>query len=46
MKPSNAARTAFCMASLVAPSKVKPLITVRMMTPRRMNSWIVSHTSS
>jgi hypothetical protein len=38
--------TAFWMGSLVEPSKVKPLIIVLMMTPRFMNFWIVSTTSS
>jgi hypothetical protein len=34
-----------CIGSLVAPSKVKLLITERITTPRRMNSRITSHTS-
>jgi ATP-dependent DNA ligase len=31
----SASRIAHCIASLVAPSNVMPLITVRMTTPRR-----------
>jgi hypothetical protein len=46
MKAISASRTAWCMGSLVAPSNVKLLMTVRMTTPRRMNARMVSHTSS
>ena len=45
MKPISASLTASCMGSVVAPSKVSPLMTVRTMTPRRMNSRMVSVTS-
>src|SRR5262245_48372764 len=44
MKAISASRTACCIGSLVAPSNVKLLITLRMMMPRRMNSRMVSHT--
>jgi len=36
---------ACCIGSVVLPSNVMPLMTVLMMTPRRMNSRIVSTTS-
>jgi hypothetical protein len=42
MKAISASRMAHCIASLVAPSNVMPLMTVRMTTPRRMNSRMVS----
>jgi hypothetical protein len=46
MNAISASRTAYCMGSLVAPSNVKLLITVRITTPRRMKCRMVSHTSS
>ena len=45
MNAISARRMAHCMASLVAPSNMMPLITVRMTTPLRMNSRIVSQMS-
>jgi hypothetical protein len=45
MKAISASRTAHCMASLVAPSNVMPLITARITTPRYVNSRIVSQMS-
>jgi hypothetical protein len=46
MKAISASLTACCVGSLVASSNVSPLMTVRITTPRRMNSRIVSLTSS
>ena len=46
MKAISESRTACCIGSFVAPSKVSPLMTVRTMTPRRMNSRMVSVTSA
>src|SRR5215467_7635342 len=38
MNEISASRTAICIGSLVAPSKTRPLITVRRTMPRFMNS--------
>jgi hypothetical protein len=45
MKAINASRTACCIGSVVLPSNVMPLITVRIITPRRIKSRMVSTTS-
>ena len=46
MKAIRASLTAFCMGSLVAPSKTSPLMTVRTITPRTMKARMVSVTSA
>ena len=45
IKPISASRTAICIGSLVVPSNTMPLMTVRTMTPRRMNSRIAAVTN-
>jgi hypothetical protein len=46
MNEISASRTAICIGSLVAPSKTRPLFTVRMTMPRFMNARMTSVTSA